>query len=74
MAPRAVVRRTAAPLSDWPPDGGGAGKFTGEYPMKRIIVPTILTLVIGGSAWAVAPKGEYLGRFNYPCPKILELH
>ncbi len=42
--------------------------------MKRIIVPTILTLVIGGSAWAVAPKGEYVGRFNYSCPQILKLH
>ncbi len=42
--------------------------------MKRIIVPTILTLVIGGSAWAMAPKGEYVGRFNYSCPQILKLH
>lgn len=42
--------------------------------MTRIIVATIVALLIGGSAWAVAPKGEYVGRFNYSCPQLLKMH
>lgn len=42
--------------------------------MARIIVPTILALLIGGSAWAVGPKGDYVGRFNYSCPQLMKMY
>jgi hypothetical protein len=42
--------------------------------MARIIVPTILALLIGGSAWALDPKGEYVGRFNYSCPQLMKMY
>ena len=42
--------------------------------MTRIVVPTILALLIGGSAWAMGPKGEYVGRFNYTCPQLLKMY
>ena len=42
--------------------------------MTRFIVSTILALLIGGSAWAMGPKGEYVGRFNYSCPQFLKMY
>lgn len=42
--------------------------------MTRIIVPTILALLIGGSAWAFAPNGEYVSRFNYSCPQVVAMY
>ena len=42
--------------------------------MIRIIVVTILTLLISGPAWALDPKGEYVGRFNYPCSQLLKMY
>jgi len=42
--------------------------------MARIIVPTILALLISGSAWALGPKGEYVGRFNYSCSQLIKMY
>lgn len=42
--------------------------------MARSIVATILALLIGGSAWALGPKGEYVGRFNYSCPQLMKMY
>ena len=42
--------------------------------MTRIIVPAILALLIGGSAWAIGPNGDYVGRFNYSCPQLIKLY
>lgn len=42
--------------------------------MRRIIVPSILAFLIGGSAWAISPNGEYVGRFNYSCPQLITMY
>ncbi len=42
--------------------------------MTRFIIPTIVALLIGGSAWSMDPRGEYVGRFNYSCLQILKMH
>jgi hypothetical protein len=42
--------------------------------MARMIVPTVLALLIGGSAWALGPNGEYVGRFNYSCPQLIKMY
>ena len=42
--------------------------------MTRIVVPTILALLIGGSALAMDLKGEYVGRFNYSCLQLMKMY
>ncbi|MDX1486075.1 MAG: hypothetical protein R3229_16510 [Alphaproteobacteria bacterium] len=42
--------------------------------MRRCIAATIVLLTLGGTAWAFDSKGQYVGRFNYSCPQVLELY
>jgi len=42
--------------------------------MRRIVVPALVGVIVSGSALAIDSRGSYVGRFNYPCPQVLELH
>ncbi|MDH3239885.1 MAG: hypothetical protein OEO83_04385 [Alphaproteobacteria bacterium] len=42
--------------------------------MRRLIVPVLLGVLLSGPALAIDSGGSYVGRFNYSCPQVLELH
>ncbi len=42
--------------------------------MTRFLASAILAVVIALPAWAISPKGEYVGRFNYSCAQLIKMY